>query len=402
MQLSLTERMEEQLGRLADTMSARMEKRLDSMDRATAKRRRTISAAPDSPGKSETEPEPRGRTDSAHATTEPVVSPPQKPDPPRKQPATNKRSTTAAPAYYRDDAHKKDREYVPYINNYKTPAAQCHGNTKSGDAQRTLFYETVSPRDGSEDERTEAVNNLLAVTGTTNTRARGNNILAPHRYVVRPGRTTRIGMDQASLPEYIVALCKMSKDRSLPTTWIEPVQDHIMHVAAMACTYEWPTCRQWSESVFVMIADGSLPYGWNDLYAIKDLQRDHTTAANNRQAARLGRGARAEGNADASYNNTVTTREGSSRRAERAEYSRPAYNKEANGKVCGQWNRGEDCGNSATHGNMPDRYCHICAWCANKYQKANPHQERNCQNKKRYLEMKNGEKRQTTESQDFR
>ena len=399
--------MEEQLGRLADNMAARMEKRLDSLDRA-AKRRRTTTEDSVSPVKTPAASAPRARPadpaptpeseTSAAAHPRPATPPPRtvnmQPPPPKPH--------AHAPAYYRDEAGKKDREYVPYVNTYLTPAAQCSNTSRTTGSKRTPFYESISPNDGSDDERTEAVNNLLAVTGTSS-KARGNHILAPHRYIVRPGRTARVGMNQASLPEYIVALCKMLRDKSLPTSWLEPVQDHIMHLASMACTYEWPTCRQWSESVFVMIADGSLPYGWNDLYAIKDLQRDHTNAANNRHAQRSGRTARSEtANSDASYNTAAASRDANPRRAERTEYSRPTYSKETNGKICGQWNRDEDCGNSATHGTMPDRYCHVCAWCANKYQKANPHQEKNCQNKKRFLDRKNGEKRQTTDSQDFR
>ena len=42
----------------------------------------------------------------------------------------------------------------------------------------------------------------------------------------------------------------------------------------MANHWDWFTCRQWSETVFTMIADGHLPDGWEDRYAIKDVQRD--------------------------------------------------------------------------------------------------------------------------------
>ena len=178
-------------------------------------------------------------------------------------------------------------------------------------------------------------------------------------------------MEEATWPEYIAALCRMLKDPKLPAHWSKNIFDHLHQLATMASHWDWHTCRQWSETVFTMIADGHLPDGWEDPYTIKDVQRD---------VCALGM------RVDKGKNNGQNKRQEASVAEARTgnEYSRPDYNKNVDGKPCHPWNWDNECGFATSHGLQLDRKCHLCAWCINRY-KANHHPEKICQNKKWHL-----------------
>ena len=370
----------------AFTMSVQsVNARIDTLQESEAKRRRTRS--PDATVTTDPlrvpTPEPRSKTptpprpSTSKASESEARPPPTTPTDDRRRPAH----------YYRDTTVKKKREFVPYISNFKTPAAQHQEDSAAASkskSSRTPFYEVVSPTDDGDEQRTEVVNDLVSTSGSTSKTKKGNAILAPHRYIYRNNRAGRVAFDQASMPEYFSGLCRMAKDPAMPTSWLEPLQDHLLQLTVMACKYDWHTCRSWSESIFLMIADGRLPYAWADLYAIKDVQRDAVLPENRRPA---------QGDRGGDH----TSRPSTSRNG-RSEYVRPSYDRETDGKACMRWNRGEDCGNSTSHGALPDRFCHLCAWCINKYSKANPHKEKECQNKRRFLDRKNN----VEPSQDFR
>ena len=353
----------------------RVDARIEDLEVSAVKRRRTRSPTTvKNGGNPPRDSSPRDST---------VTAPPQ--------PST---STTAATTnlYFRQDDNTTNREFVPYINTFKTPAAQ-QKEKKDG---RTPFYEALSPADDADADRADAVNDLLTAAGSKLAVKKGNNVLAPHRYVLRGNRTGKVGLDQSSFPEYVAAMCRMLKDKAMPTSWLVPLQEHLHQLAIMGCTYDWPICRTWSENVFLMIADGRLPYGWDDQYAIKDVQRDATLIAYEQKVRRATKNGHNE-----NYGRTNATTGSTTARSDRPDYARPSYDKDLEGKPCHAWNRGDDCGNNASHGSLPDRSAHICAWCVNKYAKANPHKERDCQNKRRFNERKNGANKSET-SQDFR
>ena len=181
----------------------------------------------------------------------------------------------------------------------------------------------------------------------------------------------------------------MVKDRSLPASWKEHLLEHVHQLATMATIWDWPTCRQWSEAVFTMIGDGRLPYGWEDQYAIKDVQRDSCVVGTRISTKQAGRANAADVVTKRTDSGTAAT---SSVRQNKGDYVRHEYNKDTDGVPCYQWNWGSDCGHTTSHGLLPDRKCHLCSWCANKYSKANVHQEKLCQNKKRFIEKKGGER----------
>ena len=75
------------------------------------------------------------------------------------------------------------------------------------------------------------------------------------------------------------------------------------------------------------------------------------------------------------------------------------YSRDVDGKPCQQWNWCNECGFTtfhASHVQHPSCTLHICAWCANKYQWTNFHQERSRQNKKRFQDKKDMPAAETT------
>ena len=73
-------------------------------------------------------------------------------------------------------------------------------------------------------------------------------------------------MEEATWSEYVAALCRMQEDTKLPTSWPKHIFRHLHQLVTMANNWDWFTCRQWSETVFTMIANGHLPDGWEDMY----------------------------------------------------------------------------------------------------------------------------------------
>ena len=77
--------------------------------------------------------------------------------------------------------------------------------------------------------------------------------------------------------------------------------EHIHQLTTMDQTWDWETCRLWSERVFAMMEDGRPPLGWADAYAIKDVQRD---AISEGLRLALATGQRATGGRDAGMRRT--------------------------------------------------------------------------------------------------
>ena len=116
-----------------------------------------------------------------------------------------------------------------------------------------------------------------------------------------------------------------------------------------------------------MIADGRLPHGWTDQYAIKDVQRDVCAISTRLDDPK--KPVRGKRNESTNY---VSTSAASAAEAKpHYEYVRAEYNKEADGVPCKDWNNGLDCGYLTPHGLLPDHNCHLCAWCATKNKRAN-------------------------------
>lgn len=59
-----------------------------------------------------------------------------------------------------------------------------------------------------------------------------------------------------------------------PKSCIPHIKKHEDQLLIMAKKWDWQTCRLCSETVFVMICDSSLPEGWKDRDAVRDIQRE--------------------------------------------------------------------------------------------------------------------------------
>ena len=131
---------------------------------------------------------------------------------------------------------RNGRDFEKYS---RQPAQDCDDDV--GGFRSFAFGPLNDERD---DEQNDAVNELLVAAGLVLGRKRGTNILAPHRYVIRGSRNERIGMEKATWPEYVAALCHMSKDEKLPAPWSKHVFEHLHQLATMASNWDWHTCRQ--------------------------------------------------------------------------------------------------------------------------------------------------------------
>ena len=120
-----------------------------------------------------------------------------------------------------------------------------------------------------------------------------------------------------------------------------------------------------------MIDDGLLPHGWTIQYAINDVQCD-ACALGMRICERHQHTSYMHNNKPYSKPRNLT---GSS--DGKIEYSRYV-----DGKPCHQWNWGNECSFTGSHGQHPDRRLQVCAWCAIKYQWINLHQEQSAKTKR--------------------
>ena len=279
------------------------------------------------------------------------------------------------------------RDARPHVNiddEYYVP----EGYSDPADATLTNRHTPAGVDDGTPDRaHTDAITELLAAAGTALGRKQGKSTLMPNLYVIRGDKREKVGMGEATLPEYVSALCRMAKAKEVPTTWRQHLIEHVHQLSTMAQAWEWETCRLWSERVFTMMDDGRLPRGWADIYAIKDVQRD-AIAVGNRERAEQRQRQTAYKPTNTQANTAAASTSGQAAAANAAADFKSDYNRETDGKPCHQWNWGNDCGNSASHGQHPDRKLHICAWCANKYHRTNPHQEKACNNKRRFQDKK--------------
>ena len=313
----------------------------------------------------------------------------------RRTQACRRRETSSTRRSRSTDRHRRHRSSRSRSHD-RTRRERDDRHRRTGHRARTSRHSSDRSRDGSrerrrysssddEPERREAIDDLLKKAGNTFTKKRGKRSLLPHTYAIRGNQQGKVGLGESAWHEHIAALFRMSTNKAVPAAWTEHLLDHVNQLAIMAGDWDWTTCRTWSEKVFNMFDDGRLPRGWSDKQAIKDVQRDAclvgATAYNKQHTTRHD-----------TYRYTQSKQEDSNV-APRGDTSQPAFkradfNTESDGRPCSQWNWGRDCGFSASHGSMPDRMVHVCAWCANKYKKANVHKEQDCNNKKRQIERK--------------
>ena len=97
--------------------------------------------------------------------------------------------------------------------------------------------------------------------------------LLPYNFITKGDIGRKIRMGEATMPEYFLTLRQLAVHPSFPNDWCPPLLRHEKELARMAISWDWATCRRWSERAFQMV-DGRIRRGWLDEAFIKDLERD--------------------------------------------------------------------------------------------------------------------------------
>ena len=307
----------------------------------------------------------------------PLSTPTQQPNRGRRQPRPRTRPTIQQrrPTARRAQAPERVPTRETPIQN-RPPTTPTHNRSPTPPVRRP---ELVTPPE-------DIVARLLqaAAPSTMNTKGKLKNFL-PHKYILRGDACTKIGQGDSTMPEHLDAIFRMRTDDECPDEWKDPLITHIAELSEMAILWDWPTCRRWSEKVFRMIAEGKLPGAWTNIAKITDMQRNITSLCAKASAMEAQR-AQARKFVQTSTQSVPPSAQTSSYQSQNKDYQR-----DRDGKPCHNWNWGKDCGNSASHGVAPDASPHICAWCAYRYHRSNMHPEKDCINKRKFLEKKNNE-----------
>ena len=229
-----------------------------------------------------------------------------------------------------------------------------------------------------------AVSQLLDVAAPDKSSKRGKKNFIPGNFIKCGSKFQKVGHGEASLPEYLLALKAMAKSPECPTGWAVHLGKHEELLLIMATDWDWNLCRLWSEAIFVKIHDGTLPDGWNDLAAHKDVQRDLIVMRKKSVLTREVAAAKTEVFRKRTYTAPATVAKSDALpRTYGQESGRVQYDREKDGKPCYPWNWGRECGFPSSHGVEPDLKPHICAYCAYRAHKVLAHRELDCINKQR-------------------
>ena len=236
-----------------------------------------------------------------------------------------------------------------------------------------------------------AVEQLLLAAGSSIKKKKGI-VSAPNTYITRGDNCHKIGLGEATWPEYFVALKRLAADPELPPHWLPYLYQHEEDLATMALVWDWATCRRWSERVFQMINDSRLPLGWGDRAAIKDVQRDICAAGTraNQHIKQLHSNRPDFQRSQSTYVPSSSSNMSASQQpvSTVVNSNKEEYNKETDGKPCFKWNWGNSCGYAGSHGELPDKHVHICAWCAYRFRRVLFHKEQDCNKKRRFLDTR--------------
>ena len=267
-----------------------------------------------------------------------------------------------------------------------------HSSSSSSETSTDTSQTTT---DSVLDTRTE-VTNLLVDTAPRKPKKKGTVACLPYNFVTRGDKRTVVGPGEASWQEHFLALKTMVRDASCPADWAPFIRVHEEQLVRLALIFDWPTCRKWSEELFFQINAKSIPNGWENLVAIKDLERDITAGGK-----RIAKDFHNKPDGYKKSQNTTPAASNASQYTQRSQEAKPAFAPDRDGKPCYAWNWGRDCGNYGSHGQLPDLALHACAWCAYKFKKVNFHREKECVNKVRFGQKTQGGAN-SNETQDFR
>ena len=229
----------------------------------------------------------------------------------------------------------------------------------------------------------KVVNKLLKAAAPTRPTKAGKHNFYPHKFITRGNSFDKVGLGQATFPEYLVAMKEMVRFPDCPKGWAANITAHEEQLVIMAKKWDWPTCRLWTESVFMFVNKGGVPNAWSQAATILDIQRDVTSTGKRVTAIRELSSHRQDTTKRASYTYTRSASADDYSTRQFSDSSKQAFDKDKDGKPCYSWNWGRDCGFTASHGSSPDIRPHICAFCAYKLHKVLFHREKDCINKQR-------------------
>ena len=146
-----------------------------------------------------------------------------------------------------------------------------------------------------------------------------------------------INMGEVTWAEYYAALRQLAADPNCPPAWWPHLHTHEEELAIMVISWDWPTCRRWSEKVFQMVAEGRLKEGWEGWAAIKDLQRDICRDAPWPQTART----YYHSYDQYRLSHTPSVATAPAPQTHTAPNPHEDYNKETDGRACSPWNWGK-------------------------------------------------------------
>ena len=260
----------------------------------------------------------------------------------------------------------------------------------SSDSSRTTTTEDSDRADSSPTERKrkarKVVNDLLKAAAPSRTAKAGKHNFYVHKFITRGNSFEKVGLGHATFPEYLAAMKEMVRHPDCPKGWVTHIMAHEEQLVIMAKKWEWPTCRLWTESVFMFINKSGVHNAWTRTNTIVDLQRDVTSTGKRVSSVTDTFSNRADygRRAPQYYQKALSVEEGSSRST--SDSYRQGFEKDKDGKPCYAWNWGRDCGYTDTHGAYPELRPHVCAFCAYKLHKVFKHKEKDCINKQRNVD----------------
>ena len=188
--------------------------------------------------------------------------------------------------------------------------------------------------------------------------------LFPYDLVERGDGGKPIKKGEATREEFSLGLIRLQLEPTFPPDSINALVSHHEMIAYDNCSLPWHIVRRYSEETFTRIADGRLPHGWLDPVAINAVRLE-TLATSNIAAGEL---------PSESYRNSNSNN------------PKNPYDKETMGSPCSIWNRDQEKCDKASkgeaHGNPPNKYIHICGYCANVRHIVAAHPENKCYTKK--------------------
>lgn len=208
------------------------------------------------------------------------------------------------------------------------------------------------------------VQQVLINTASHLAKGNQNTGFYPHRYVVRGPEKKKLGLNSLTILEYLHAILKMIKDSAVPSNSKPYIYAHLEEVIEDARQYDWPTAvRPWSEEVFTLINDGSMPEGWAAQQKIQMLRMTMSRAS----TARL-------------PGSVIQTQ---------VPQSRPRQNNIPSDNLkgsspCVDFNSQQGCQLVSGHIVNGRKVVHICAFCLWHSAATYPHPECYCRNRQRY------------------